>query len=181
MELTKGMSLSIQSYKHNEKIHRVWKNTEIIEINNDFIVTGHKRAKVIESNGRTWYTKEPAVCYFYENLWFNVIVMFKKDGIYYYCNLSSPYLYDGEGIKYIDYDLDVKVYPDGTHKILDQNEYDYHLKKMEYPKDLQNIIESELEKLLQLVKTKQAPFNKQYVMRHYEMFNKIEGNSKNGQ
>ena len=99
--------------------------------------------------------------------------MFKKDGIHYYCNLSSPYLYDGEGIKYIDYDLDVKLFPDGQYKILDQNEYNFHLEKMKYSKELQEIIENELQKLLQLIKNKKEPFNQESVLKHYnEFFNK---------
>lgn len=170
MKISKGMSVSIQSYKHNQKVHRVWKNTEILEINDNLLVTAHKRAKVIEDNGRTWYTKEPAICYFYEDKWFNVIVMFKKDGIYYYCNLSSPYLFDGEGVKYIDYDLDVKVFPDGTYRILDENEYNYHLKKMKYPEDVIKIIENELKVLIETIKRKEAPFNSEYVQRHYNVF-----------
>ena len=159
MELTKGMSVSIQSYKHNQQIHRVWKNTRIIEKSDNLLLTAHKKTRVIESNGRTWYTKEPALCYFYDNLWFNVIAMFKKDGIYYYCNLSSPYLYDKEAVKYIDYDLDVKVFPDGTYRILDENEYKFHLKKMEYPEEIQNIIEEELKTLINKIENGVAPFN----------------------
>lgn len=170
MEIIKGMSVSIQSYKHNQRIHRVWKNTLVIENNNNTLVTAHKKAKVIEENGRTWYTKEPAICYFYTDLWFNVIVMFKDDGIYYYCNLSSPYLYDGEGIKYIDYDLDVKVYPDGKYRILDENEYEYHAKKMEYSKDIQEIVESELKNLLKKIENKEDPFNNECVKKHYDLY-----------
>ncbi|WP_162140282.1 DUF402 domain-containing protein [Haploplasma axanthum] len=169
MELIKEMSVSIQSYKHDQKIHRVWKNTKVIDKNEHMLVTAHNKAKVIEENGRTWYTKEPAICYFYDNAWFNVIVMFKKDGIYYYCNLSSPYLYDGEAIKYIDYDLDVKVYPDGTYKVLDENEYNYHLKKMHYPMDVKSIIENELKVLIDKIIKKEAPFNNEYVMNHYNI------------
>ncbi|MDY0278490.1 MAG: DUF402 domain-containing protein [Acholeplasma sp.] len=170
MELEKGMSVSIQSYKHNQRIHRIWKNTFVIENNNNELITAHKKAKVIEDNGRTWYTKEPALCYFYKDLWFNVIVMFKQEGVYYYCNLSSPYLYDGEGIKYIDYDLDVKVYPDGSYRILDENEYNYHLKKMKYPRDIVNIVEKELRNLIEKIEAKEPPFNHEYVMKHYNAF-----------
>lgn len=168
MEIVKGMSVSIQSYKHNQRIHRVWKNTLVVEKNDEVLITAHKKAKVIEDNGRTWYTKEPAICYFYDNLWFNVIVMFKKDGIYYYCNLSSPYLYDGEGIKYIDYDLDLKVYPNGTYRVLDENEYSYHKKKMQYSIDIRNIVEEELTALIAMVENKQPPFNEEYILEYYK-------------
>lgn len=169
MKLLKGTRTSIQSYKHNEMIHRVWKNTTIIECLDNMIVTAHKKTRVIEDTGRTWFTREPAICYFYDNLWFNVIAMLKKDGIYYYCNIASPYLFDGEAIKYIDYDLDVKVFPDGTYKVLDQNEFEYHKNLMSYPKDVENIVEAELKNLISLIENKKPPFNQSYVLRHIEM------------
>ena len=55
-----------------------------------------------------------------------IISMIRKTGVYYYCNLASPSLYDGEAIKNIDYDLDVKLYPDRSYQILDENEYAAH-------------------------------------------------------
>ena len=54
----------------------------------------------------------------------NVIAMFKEGkGICYYVNIASPTLYDDGFLKYIDYDLDVKLYPDGVERTLDENEY----------------------------------------------------------
>ena len=167
MKITKGQRTDIHSYKHNEIIHRVWRNTLIIENSNNLLVTAHKKTRVFEQSGRSWFTKEPAVCYFYKDLWFNIIVMFKKTGIFYYCNLSSPYVYDGEAIKYIDYDLDVKVFPNGEYVILDKNEYKYHAKIMNYPEDIKQIINFELKKLIKRIENKEAPFNKEYVMKHY--------------
>ena len=77
MKITKGQRTDIHSYKHNEIIHRVWRNTLIIENSNNLLVTAHKK-RVFEQSGRSWFTKEPAVCYFYKDLWFNIIVMFKR-------------------------------------------------------------------------------------------------------
>ena len=37
--------------------------------------------------------------------------MFREDGVHYYSNLSSPFAYDVDGVKYIDYDLDIKNIP----------------------------------------------------------------------
>jgi protein associated with RNAse G/E len=92
------------------------------------------KTKVIESDGRCWRTKEPAIMYFYKNSWYNVIGQLKKNGIYYYCNIASPYVIDGNTIKYIDYDLDLRVFPNGSYKILDKGEYKYHSKLMNYSK-----------------------------------------------
>ena len=50
--------------------------------------------------------------------------MIRDNGISYYCNLASPYILDQEALKYIDYDLDVKVFADGEKKLLDVDEYE---------------------------------------------------------
>ena len=95
--LNVGDAVQIHSYKHNKTLHRIWRSATVIKHTEDYLVLGNYKTRVIEHDGRSWMTKEPAICYFFKNHWFNVIGMLKTDGIYYYCNLSSPYLYDGEG------------------------------------------------------------------------------------
>ena len=72
---------------------------------------------VTEADGRRWVTREPAIVYFHKKYWFNIIAMIRDNGISYYCNLASPYILDQEALKYIDYDLDVKVFADGEKKL----------------------------------------------------------------
>ena len=66
--------------------------------------------------------------------------MMRETGIYYYCNLASPAIYDGEAVKYIDYDLDYKIFPDGSIILLDEDEYDEHRKSMNYPEEIDGIL-----------------------------------------
>ncbi|MEJ9314824.1 DUF402 domain-containing protein, partial [Priestia megaterium] len=102
-----GETIQIHSYKHNGHIHRVWDRTTVLKATNNLVIGGNDRTVVTESDGRTWVTREPAICYFHAQQWFNVIGMIREDGIYYYCNISSPFIYDdNEALKYIDYDLD---------------------------------------------------------------------------
>ncbi len=56
--------------------------------------------------------------------------------MYYYCNLSSPFVCDEEALKYIDYDLDIKVYPNGKYHLLDEDEYEQHMRQMNYSSDI---------------------------------------------
>jgi protein associated with RNAse G/E len=170
MKLSKGMHVAIHSYKHNKRLHRIWKKTVVLEENQHVLVTGHHRTRVIEHDGRSWHTKEPAICYFYNDLWFNIIGMLKKDGVYFYCNLSSPYLYDGEAIKYIDYDLDVKVFPDGSYIVLDEKEYDMHSDKMCYPDDIQEIIQNQIDILVERIKAKEKPFDLSDIHVYYDVY-----------
>lgn len=165
-----GDIVQIHSYKHNGKVHRAWKEVIILEATEQYIIAANNRTKVIESDGRTWYTREPAICFFTKNHWFNVIGMFRRDGIYYYCNLSSPYLYEENTIKYVDYDLDVKVYPNKSYKILDRDEFETHRKHMHYPLKIEKIVEDELEKLLELIQKQEGPFAPGFMEEYFSMY-----------
>ena len=82
-----GRWLSIQCFKHNGSLHRCWDRGLVLENNEDYIVIASKKAKVVEYNGRCWFTKEPAITIFSKKEWWNAICMIKKDGICFYCNM----------------------------------------------------------------------------------------------
>jgi len=92
-------NIDIISYKHDGELHRVWRNVVKIYEDEHKTIIINNEVKVIDGDGRRWKTREPAVCYFFKNYWFNIISMIKRDKIVYYCNLSSPYVIDNEGLK----------------------------------------------------------------------------------
>ena len=174
MDLQIGSKYCIHSYKHDGSIHRSWDEARLLDINDDYLVFGNDRTLVQESDGRTWKTKEPAVLYFFKNRWFNIISQNKSDGIYYYCNMASPYILEDNTIKYIDYDLDLRVFADGTYKVLDRSEYKYHKEKMHYSDDLDRILKEELKELIEMSKKKEGAFNKVIVDKYYEKYKSIK-------
>ena len=122
-KLEMGHKYEIHAYKHNGSIHRAWDEAVLLENHDDYLIFGNEKTKVTESDGRIWRTKEPAVLYFFKKDWFNIIGQCKDNGIYYYCNMASPFIIEDNTIKYIDYDLDLRVFPDGSFKVLDRGEY----------------------------------------------------------
>ena len=173
-ELEVGKNYKIHSYKHNHKIHRTWDEAVLLEIHDDYLIFGNNRTKVTESDGRTWHTKEPAVLYFFKNSWFNIIGQLKDNGIYYYCNIASPYIIEEGTIKYIDYDLDLRVFPDGSFKVLDRGEYKYHKKLMNYSDTLDKILKSELTALIEMVRKKELAFDPKVIEEYNEKYNEIK-------
>lgn len=101
-----GSQIRIKSYKHNGSLHRVWEDSLVLKGTETVTIVANDQTQVWESDGRYWKTQEPAICYFHAQYWFNVIGMLRNDGIHYYCNISSPYIYEENALKYIDYDLD---------------------------------------------------------------------------
>ena len=166
--------LQTHCYKHNGKIHRIWEESIVIEETEDYLICANDKTKVIENDGRIHYTKEPAIVFFYKNNWFNIVAQFKDYGLFYYCNIASPYLIDEGAIKYIDYDLDLRVFPDGGYRVLDKNEYKYHKKIMNYSDKLDFIINKELEKLIEMKNNNEGPFNKDIVNSYLKIYENIK-------
>lgn len=175
MEIKIGDKIVIHSYKHNKCLHRIWKNATILEDNEDYIVVANKRTKVVEATGRFWYTREPSVSFFFKNHWYNVIAIIKKKEVTYYCNVGSPVLIDDEALKYIDYDLDIKVNSDFTYKILDIYEYKTHQKLMNYPEDIKLILAREMLNLKAKIDKRRIPFNAELVLNWYDKLLNLQG------
>lgn len=173
-----GHWLNVYCFKHNGALHRCWDRGLVLENNDDYLVIATKKAKVVEANGRRWFTKEPAVTIFSKKEWWNAICMLKKDCICYYCNIASPSLIDGDSIKYIDYDLDAKLLPDGEIRLLDQKEYIHHKEKYKYSQDLDTVLKYTLNKVVEKMKERSFPFNDQIIKDYYDSFLKAVSKEK---
>lgn len=165
-----GDNLELHCYKHNGRINSVSDKITVLDIKDDYIVCGDFKTKITESDGTSHKTKEPAIMFFYKNRWFNILAQLKKNGLYYYCNIATPYLIDENVIKYIDYDLDLRVYPDGEYKILDKNEYKYHKKIMHYTDELDLVVKSELQELIKMKEINSFPFDKNVIQEYYNRY-----------
>ena len=175
-ELSVGDKLKIFCYKHDGTLEHTSEEAVVLENNDEYLVCGNGRTKITEKDGRSHMTNEPAVLFFYKDHWYNIIGQLKKFGLFYYCNIASPYIIDGKSIKYIDYDLDLRVFPDGGFKILDRNEYNYHKKVMKYPEEIDKIVKSELSSLIESKRRNEGPFAEGIVQKYYDVYEKIKNN-----
>ena len=129
MNSFKNKWIEIQGYKHDGRMHRIWDSVYVVDQTENYIVVASTKTKVIEHDFRIWYTKEPAIMVFFTNHWWNVIAMLKKGGLTYYVNLASPFVIDSKRIKYIDYDLDLKLYPQ-VKEYMEKGEFPFDDKKI---------------------------------------------------
>ena len=112
--------------------------------------------------------------YYFKNKWYNVIAQMKKDGVSYYCNIASPFILEEKTVKYIDYDLDLRIYPTGEYKILDKLEYQYHKKIMNYSDDLDMAIKNGMEELIELYKSGSIIFNEEENKKYEKLYESIK-------
>lgn len=59
-----GDKLEIHCYKHNGHLHRQWDEAVLLDIQDDYMVFGNNKTIVIDSDGKVWNTKEPAIMFF---------------------------------------------------------------------------------------------------------------------
>lgn len=170
MKLQEHQYIYVQSFKHDGTLHRTWAMGYVLEANEKRMIVVTNKALVTETDGRKWVTREPAIWYFYPDKWYNILCMIRKTGIHYYCNLASPAIYDGEALKYIDYDLDVKISPQGKHTLLDEEEYRRHTVQMGYSDKLQEAVKRGLDRLMVDIRLRNAPFYYREVSQFYEKY-----------
>ena len=107
---------------------------------------------------------------FFKDKWWNIIAMFKKGGITYYVNLASPFIIDKQKIKYIDYDLDIKKYPNQEIRLIDVKEYGYHRKKYGYGDEIDKILRYNINQIKKKMVNKEFPFNDEKIKEYYKQF-----------
>lgn len=172
-----GDKLTIHCYKHNGKIDRISGEAIVLDETDEYLVCANNKVKLIENDGRSHRTKEIAILFFYKKEWYNILAQLKKYGLFYYCNIASPYIIDGSIIKYIDYDLDLRIFPDGTFKVLDKNEYRYHKITMRYSEEIDIIVQDSLNKLIENKSINAFPFKKEVIEHYYKIYKDITDNN----
>ena len=65
-----GGNYDIHCYKHDSTIYKYWDEAIFLEENDDYVVLANSHSKVIENDGKSWRTKEPAIMFFYKKHWF---------------------------------------------------------------------------------------------------------------
>jgi protein associated with RNAse G/E len=59
--------------------------------------------------------------------------------------------------------LDVKVFPDMSYTLLDEDEYEAHRKEMGYPEVIDKILYRNLDKLYSWIKQRKGPFAPDFI------------------
>ncbi|QDF65216.1 DUF402 domain-containing protein [Mycoplasma nasistruthionis] len=145
-----GQMVNVQAYKHDGYLYRQWFDAKVVFHNKRHIVLSLKHTRVAEHekdvNG--WKYTDNALWFLPKDSYYNGIVLLRDNGAYHYINMASKPIFEDNTIKFIDYDLDVKCYPDKDLQIVDREEFAFHSKKLEYPLQLKNILYEELKNII---------------------------------
>lgn len=166
----------VKSFKHDGHLHRMWMENWLVPKSKhhsmhhgeDMHVLINSRTPIVESDGKQWISKVPAVTFFIPHQWFNVVALIEEGGIRYYCNIASP-PFENEGVfTYIDYDLDVIRYPNGQVCVVDRDEYEYNRLAYHYSDIVEHKVSAGLESVMERLKQRQTPFEDDVVSWYFE-------------
>lgn len=142
--------INIQAYKISGELYRQWNEASIIGNFNNYLVVSLKGARVKKENEKPWTVRENSVWIFRPKTFYNAILTLRGHSIHYYINLASDFVYEDNTIKFIDYDLDLKLMlPRKKIEIVDIDEFLNNLNKKLYTPDMQ--LEKIMSKQIQIL------------------------------
>lgn len=157
-----GHFVDVQAFKYDGTLYRQWNGVKVFLDSHNFVCAILNKTKVIEKSGQKWSIKEPTLWFFSKTDFYNVTVLPRKDGLYYYINLASPFFHEDNAIKYIDFDFDIKIYPGKAFSIVDHLDFQKNKEKL-YSDDLVATIYKNLAKISKLVQEKDTIFDENYI------------------
>ena len=156
-----GRTIHVVSTKYDGSAH--WEyDSRFIAVDGPLVVTQDVAGQVYQ----TWKgpQTEPFDVrnHFWSDRWYNVMRcdLPRGGGLdHWYCNVATPARYDGKTIRYIDLDLDVRVFANSPLEILDEDEFLEHSRRMGYPRDVIEQARRAVDELIALARTEQFPFD----------------------
>jgi protein associated with RNAse G/E len=158
-----GTAVAVRAHKYDGREYRRWQ-VHFVEL-----VGGGVHLEAIFNSfveGRTpFFGGDRAVEFFYADRGYNVIAGYAPDGTLRacYCNICTPATFvlapDGPEIHFIDLDLDVLVWPDGSCIVTDEDDFAENSVRYAYPATIQEGARTAVEALLTAVRDRQPPFD----------------------
>ena len=131
-------SITVNSRKFDGSISRTW-HCQPVEITTDSVVlVGQFEKDVVHPDLGTISAGTISYEFFWPRRWYNVFRFHQPDGSIrnYYFNISMPYSFESGQLDFIDMDIDVIVWPDGTLQVVDLDEFEKNKVKYQFPENV---------------------------------------------
>lgn len=161
--------INIQAFKYDGTLYRQWNGVKVILDNEDYLCCLLYKTKVSEKENQKWVVKEPTLWFFSKKFFFNLTIIWRKQGLHYYINLASPLFIENLTIKYIDFDFDVKIYPNKPFQIVDHYDFQKNKEKL-YNKEIVEVIYMNLIEIAKKYQNKESIFDDFYI---YNLFDSL--------
>ena len=121
----------------------------------------------VEKHGRTELSDDNAVEIYFADRWYNVWHLREHTAFpnLWYSNVAMPARFDGKTLHWVDLDIDIRCYLDGSFRVLDQDEFERNRIEMGYPNEVVDHALAARDEVLRLGKIGTFPFNHEIQIR----------------
>ncbi|MFN8511620.1 MAG: DUF402 domain-containing protein [Thermomicrobiales bacterium] len=159
-----GTPVTVRAHKYDGKEYRRW------QVHFAESIDGGVRLEATFNSyveGRTpFFGGDKAVEFFYADRGYNIIAGYSPEGLLRacYCNICTPATFvltpEGPELHFIDLDLDVLVWPDGSCVVTDEDDFAENSVRYAYPEEIQVAAHQAVEELLTAVRDLHPPFDR---------------------
>lgn len=158
--MDKANDVTVRVLKHDGKEYRRWRarfreqRQSLVVLDAEFDVdVSHHLLGDIKRGTKT-------VEYYWLDRWYCVFQFLETGGDtrLWYCNINTPPRFENSEIVYIDLDIDVVVRPDGSHEVLDLDEFQANAEEYGYADDEKTNAHAALDELIASIEQREFPF-----------------------
>ncbi len=155
-----GRTIHVRSTKYDGSPHWEFDSWLVLE-EGPLLVTVNFAGQELQTWNGPWTTPYHTRNHFWSDRWYNVMRLERPQGGLegWYCNVTTPIQFDGEDVRYVDLDLDVRVPAQGEPEVLDEEEFLENSQRMGYPPEVVEQARRALDELVRLARTGQPPFD----------------------
>src|SRR5215218_7367004 len=124
-------SITINSRKFDGYIDKSWQAELVEETDKILIFAGIFDKEISHTHLGVIRRGTISYEYYWKYKWFNIFRFHEPEGQLrnFYCNVNMPPQFQNNVLDYIDLDVDVVVWKDLSHEILDLDEFELHAAK----------------------------------------------------
>lgn len=155
------MNVTINSRKYDQRIRRSWQARLIDTVGSMLVFVGKFDFDVEHADlgfiARGTVSHE----YYWLDRWYNIFRFLMPDGTLrnYYCNVNMPPVFENSVLDYVDLDIDLLIWPDGSHKILDMDEFEENARLFGYSEEIRVKVLNSLTELITNKEGRKFPFD----------------------
>lgn len=155
-----GTRILLRATKYDGTAHWIQPFTVESDDGNLLVTSYRARTPIYTSRGEFRSPYDSRV-YFWRDRWYNVFRLSRPNCplSLWYCNVTTPPVFDGRHLGYVDLDLDVAVRPDGCIELLDEDEFELHQRTYGYPADVISRAEDAAHEVSELARSRAFPFS----------------------
>ncbi len=157
-----GDEITVNAFGFDKKLKRSWKCLVTGIEGNALTLVGEFKEKVEHPELGTIEAGTMSTEYFWLDRWYNIFRLTSPTDQLkcWYCNITMPPEISDNSLDYIDLDIDIVIWPDGTHQVLDEAEFEENAGRFQYSDEILKSVRTAMDTILSDLRLGKPPFER---------------------